>query len=62
MIHGVQRDAALKASGLIAQTRGHPGMRTLMHTERKDEDNEFKYRFNQVSLLQKDSPWPETSD
>jgi len=31
-------------------------VRALMHTERKDEDYELEYRFDEVELLQKISP------
>jgi hypothetical protein len=54
--HGVERDAPQHASGLIAQPGGHPGVGALMHAERKDKQNELKYRFDQVGLLQTNSP------
>jgi hypothetical protein len=42
VVHGVERNAALKAGGLVAQARGHPGMGALMHAERKDQQNELE--------------------
>jgi hypothetical protein len=56
MVHRVERDAALQAGRLVAQPRGHPSVRALMHAKRKDENDEFEYRFDEVRLLQKDSP------
>jgi hypothetical protein len=56
MVHRVQRDSAFHARRLVAQARGHPGMGALMHTERKDEQDELEDGNNQVGLLQTRSP------
>ena len=42
MVHGVERDAALKAGRLIAQAGSCPGVRALVDAQREDQDNELK--------------------
>ena len=52
MIDRIERNAALKAGGLIAEARRHPSMRALMETEREDEQDEFEDRDCKLSRLQ----------
>lgn len=52
VINGIERHAALKASGLIAQARSHPGMGTLMETEREDEEDKLEDRNCKLCRLQ----------
>jgi hypothetical protein len=42
VIDGVEGDAPLKACGLIAEARGHPGMGTLVDAQREDEQYELE--------------------
>jgi hypothetical protein len=56
VIHGVERDAALKTSGLVAEARGHPGMSTLVKAERKQQKNKLEYSNKKAGIYQTNSP------
>ena len=57
VVHGVERDAAFEAGGLIAQQRRRPGMRALMKAQRKDEQNELENGNEEGGGLQTNAPW-----
>jgi hypothetical protein len=42
VVDGIECDASLKPRGLIAETRRHPGMGTLMDAQREDEQNKLE--------------------
>ena len=42
VVHGVERDAALHAGGLIAKPGCHPGVRALMEAQGKNEQHKLK--------------------
>ena len=50
VIHGIERDAALEAGGLVAEARGHPGMGTLVEAERKQQQNKLEYSNKQADI------------
>ena len=54
--HGVERDAPQHAGGLVAQPRGHPGVRALMHAERKKKQDELEDGDDEGAGLQTNSP------
>ena len=59
--HGIESDATLKAGGLIPKARSHPGMGTLMKTEREDEQDELEDRNCKLGRLQRMLPDSESS-
>ncbi len=54
--HGVERDAPLQPRRLVTQSRRHPGMRTLMKTERKKQQNKLEYGNEEGAGRQSYSP------
>ena len=56
VIHGIERDPALQARRLVAQPRGHPRMRALMHAQGKKQQNELKDCNEKAVWLQRDTP------
>ena len=56
VVDGIEGNAALQARGLVAQPRSHPGMGTLMHAKRKDEQNKLEHSDREFGRLHQTLP------
>jgi hypothetical protein len=61
VVHGVERDAAHLAGGLVAEAGGHPGVGALMHAEREEEQDELEDGNEESARLQTKTPRLENS-